>query len=412
MRVVLCLFCILILASCASTSIKKKDIKSLTKQPETFLISQEESSLIKKSDKLHTKLVEQGLIINNPELNQYIQKIGDRISPNFEAHVSLNYFIIRDASINAFAMPNGNIYLNVGLLTQLQNEEEIAFVLGHEIAHVVERHGLIKLVDRKDTVVGSHVADLFLMGTGFIYYATITELASFSRKMETSADEAAIKYLFNAGYGIEKAKVAITRLYENDYEIERGSIWNSHPDINKRNQDINIAIKNLPPVNKHLVSLDERIALAPKLLEKLTLLVVKIRLRNKQYELAESFLNKEISKNQQNGQLYYYLAETNRLKIKNLRDYAKEHAWLYDKSFNEKLVTELSDNKSLYLEIAKSSYTKAESLSPDIIKINRGRGLLAFVNNNNNEAKTYLNQYLTNQDITDRLYIQSIVKSL
>lgn len=411
MRIFIVFLFISMIFGCSTSSIQKKEIQPLTSHPENFTLSPEEKSLIKKSDKLHAKFISKGLIIQEPIINKYIRDIAARLEPSTNSHINLNFYVLRDASINAFALPNGNIYLNAGLLTQLTNEEETAFVVAHEIAHVILRHGLIGLVDRKNKVVGAHVGDLFLMGTGLIYYATLSDLASFSRKMESESDKMAIRYVINAGYSPSKAMKAIDRLHENDYEIERSSIWSTHPEGDARtikiNQEIQTYSSTPETINSPYVPREHK-PIRQKLIE----LVIKIRLRNKQYELAESFIKKEIKEGYESGTLYYYLAETNRLKIKNIRDYAKEHAWLYDVSFNDDLVSEMAKKKPVYLDAANDNYTKAEVLSPELIKVNRGRGLLAYQNNEGVVAKKYLNLYLQNNKIKDRRYIQSIIKNI
>src|SRR5262249_54460225 len=69
-------------------------------------------------------------LLDDPELNAYIQAIGHR----------LDFCMVRDPTINAFALPGGYVGVNAGLLLATDNESELAGVLAHEVSHVTQRH--------------------------------------------------------------------------------------------------------------------------------------------------------------------------------------------------------------------------------------------------------------------------------
>lgn len=130
----------LFLLGCGST-ISKRDVQSLTNRPDNFTISEEEQSLIARSNKLNHDLVQQGLIVRNKKANDYIAHMAKKIEPDFDAHIDISYYILRDASLNAFALPNGNIYFNAGLINHLASEDELALVM----AELVLRTSKLKL---------------------------------------------------------------------------------------------------------------------------------------------------------------------------------------------------------------------------------------------------------------------------
>ncbi len=82
-----------------------------------------------------------GQIIDDPEINEYLQSLGMRLSSqvNDGAH-RFTFFAVRDSGINAFALPGGFIGVNAGLVKATRSEAELAGVLAHEIAHVTQRH--------------------------------------------------------------------------------------------------------------------------------------------------------------------------------------------------------------------------------------------------------------------------------
>lgn len=398
----------LCLLGCGST-INKKDVQSLTNRPEQFVISEEEQTLIARSNKLHNDLVKQGLIVRNKAANDYIAHMATKIEPDFDAHIDISYFILRDSSLNAFALPNGNIYLNAGLINQLASEDELALVMAHEMAHVVERHGLIKLLDRKQTVVSSHVVDLIFMGTGLIYFAAISDLASFSRQMEEEADSLAIEYLAESDYDLNKGINAIEKLVLEKHGKELGSIWSSHPDISARAKAGRDKISAMNwQATEHVSSHPDYEAFRSSLTE----LVIKTRLRNKQFELAEDLAKRELETSPDNALLYYYLGEANRLKSSETRAYAKEYAWLYDEDFDDDLVEKLSEGNSGYIASSKQYFKKATELNNTLSLPYKGLGLLALYQQDVNQAKSYLQQYLSYDGIKDRRYINSLIDNL
>ena len=82
-----------------------------------------------------------GQIVEDPEINEYLQSLGMRLaSQAHEGAHRFTFFAVRDSSINAFALPGGFIGVNAGLVKATRSEAELAGVLAHEIAHVTQRH--------------------------------------------------------------------------------------------------------------------------------------------------------------------------------------------------------------------------------------------------------------------------------
>lgn len=82
-----------------------------------------------------------GGIVEDPELTEYVQSIGSRLSSHAQdGRHRFQFFVVKDSGINAFALPGGFIGVNAGLVLATANESELAGVLAHEIAHVTQRH--------------------------------------------------------------------------------------------------------------------------------------------------------------------------------------------------------------------------------------------------------------------------------
>ena len=82
-----------------------------------------------------------GQVVEDPQINEYINEIGHRIAAQTnEGDHEFTFFVVNDPRINAFALPGGYIGVHTGLIDATRNENELAGVLAHEIAHVTQRH--------------------------------------------------------------------------------------------------------------------------------------------------------------------------------------------------------------------------------------------------------------------------------
>jgi predicted Zn-dependent protease len=82
-----------------------------------------------------------GQILEDPELEEYIESLGHRLSAQaHDGDQRFDFFVVNDGAINAFALPGGFVGVNAGLILQTERESELAGVLAHEIAHVTQNH--------------------------------------------------------------------------------------------------------------------------------------------------------------------------------------------------------------------------------------------------------------------------------
>ena len=138
-RFVTCVvFTFLSCAAGAQSTIKDDDLPDIGSPAEVALSMEDEYQI--------GRMIVRGLrdsdqIVEDPEVSEYIRAVGLRLSSQAnEGNQRFNFFVVRDNSINAFALPGGFIGVNSGLMLQTENESELAGVLAHEIAHVTQRH--------------------------------------------------------------------------------------------------------------------------------------------------------------------------------------------------------------------------------------------------------------------------------
>ncbi len=150
----------------------------------------------------------------DPETTEYLNKIGYRLVSAGPANgYSYYFFAVRDPSINAFALPGGFIAIHTGLVTAAQSESELASVMGHEIAHVQQRHIARMLEGQKNNLawtLGSLLVAILAAragsGDGAAAAVVGTQAAmaqnylSFSRNAEREADRVGYSSLVRAGF--------------------------------------------------------------------------------------------------------------------------------------------------------------------------------------------------------------------
>jgi len=174
-------------------------------------------------------------------LQAYVQDIGQslaRVSDRNE--LEYDYLLVRSKVPNAFALPGGRIFLTAGLMSLMENERELAAVLGHETGHVCAKHNVKGMQRQMGTSllleVGSAVA-----GAGDTAKAAAKVVGSmvnlkYSRNDEYQADELGVRYMARAGYN-PWGMVELLTILLNLHDKEPGSLeelFQTHPVSSKR----------------------------------------------------------------------------------------------------------------------------------------------------------------------------------
>jgi len=159
---------------------------------------------------------EYGGLYNDNEVQQQAKAVGYKLIKQVDDEAKVKgisipfqfdfHVLADDQTINAFALPGGQIFITVGLLKKLKSEDQLAGVLGHEIGHVIHRHSAQQMAksDFYNGLVGAvatATSDGTGMGGGQIaqYVAQIQEM-KFGRNDELQSDEFGVQYMIKAGY--------------------------------------------------------------------------------------------------------------------------------------------------------------------------------------------------------------------
>jgi predicted Zn-dependent protease len=160
------------------------------------------------SDEMYAKMMEAGAAYDDPELQAYVDRIGQRLVANSDgAGETFTFTVIDSPDINAFATPGGYVYVNRGLLGYLDSEDELAGVLSHEIAHVTANHHGRQKSGRITNQVIATTAYI-LTGSGDLAAASSMYgqelLSGYGREHELEADGLGARYMHKAGYDAEE----------------------------------------------------------------------------------------------------------------------------------------------------------------------------------------------------------------
>lgn len=144
-------------------------------------------------------------IVQNSAVHSYINQLGRSIASRVDSRLNYTFYVVNADEVNAFAVPGGYIYVNRGLIERAETMSELAGVLGHEIGHVVERHGLEQMARMQNTQLGVNLAYILLgRQPGALEQVAVSGganvfFASHSRGDENQADEVAVQYMIQSG---------------------------------------------------------------------------------------------------------------------------------------------------------------------------------------------------------------------
>jgi predicted Zn-dependent protease len=144
-------------------------------------------------------------IVSDAEVNRFINVLGDSIARlSDERSLDWQFRVVDSREVNAFAVPGGFIYVNRGLIERADNLAQLAGVLGHEIAHVTERHSIKQMQKAQGANIGVTLGCVLLRACesqaaqAAINVAGGAVFASFSRSDEAESDAKAVEYVVRA----------------------------------------------------------------------------------------------------------------------------------------------------------------------------------------------------------------------
>ena len=368
--------------------------------------------LIVRTDNMHKEFARKGLIETDPVIVNYVQKLAAPLLAQVNSDIDIKIFIFRDPAINAFAMPNGNVYFNEGLLAGVENSAQLAFVIGHEISHVTHEHSIKQRRQTSGTLAAAHVGDVFLSGvglSGIAYLPAGLSITGYSRDAEREADFSGLDLMCGANYDATQASKALEALVQHQHTDEKmeGSIWGSHPGIGERMQLVSARAQVPHCQNPEIADQTYAQIILPKVVGN----VIEMNLQRRDYLVAETQAKAAFTRDPSQAEYAYFLGEVNRrigmdpegmaMQLSELKDGHLRNLDTHRQQIKSQRDENLSDARKYFL--------KAIELNKNYANSYKGIGLLSNDEGNRNDAKLYLQQYLA---MTENPYQKSYINNL
>ena len=332
-----------------------------------------------------------GFLYHEPQLETYLDRIVKKlqvhsIAPDFDIQVK----VLRDPHLNAFAYPNGIIYIHSGILARVENEAQLAALLSHEMTHCTHRHSLRVIRSIKDRPAGIAAVQNALARISAVQAvarllgaAGLTAAVSgYSRSLETEADLVGLDLMAKADYDSYQALKLFKHL---KLEIEAEGIdepyfFGTHPNVqqrivNARNWlDENFDDRQLAVINTAEFKAG---------IQGVLLINARLDLRRGRYDLAQKTIARYLRIKPDDARAYYLLGE-----ILRQRD-------------------DQDDVRS-----AASYFEKAIFLDPNYSDPHKALGLIYYKDGERRLAKRFFEAcLLLSPNAPDKAYIQGYLKN-
>lgn len=244
------IFAMLLLAACSGKT------PYTNRSQMIFVSSSEEMALGEKSYK---EALSEAKVVHNTKDTQRVKNIGQKIAqvaarPDFKWEFNL----VEDNQANAFCLPGGKVVVYTGILKYAKNDDQLATVISHEIAHALARHGAERMSQGMIQQGVGMVGNVVLGATAPQYQNAFNQvyglgsnlgvMLPYGRLQEIEADEIGILLMYKAGYNLNEA----VKFWENMSEGKSGGsdFFSTHPSSNTRVSDIQKVIHKIESQKK------------------------------------------------------------------------------------------------------------------------------------------------------------------
>jgi predicted Zn-dependent protease len=189
---------------------------------------------IRKGDKVEGRLK----LFNVKEVQEYVTNLGMNLLPpaaDVTARaLEFRFYVVEDPSINAAALPDGTLLINTGLLGAVENESQLAFVLSHEIAHVLQAHHWREANDTRSKrvllVIAAVAASGFIGDVGLFLgeLGMAAVVNGYSRRVENQADRLGLQNVIDHGYDPRAAVTFFQTMVEHYGQRSTSALWSNH----------------------------------------------------------------------------------------------------------------------------------------------------------------------------------------
>lgn len=193
---------------------------------------------------------------DNDPVTQYVRRLGTNLAAKAPGYKwPYSFHVVNQKEINAFALPGGSIYVNLGTIQAADNEAQLAGVMSHEVAHVVQRHATRAYTKQQPYALGAGILGAILgsrggtlagLGQLAIQFGVGSYFLKNTREAEREADLVGTDVMYDAGYDPKQMAVFFEKL-----QAQGGArgpeFLQSHPNPGNRAAAVSGELKTLPP---------------------------------------------------------------------------------------------------------------------------------------------------------------------
>ncbi|MGE5892614.1 MAG: M48 family metalloprotease [bacterium] len=375
------LILLLILTGCATTRLQPvgKDVKFEEDEKRLWTRAEEEQDVLDNG----------GLLYKDQALEAYINEVARKLqSKQVYSVIPFRVKVILNPYLNAFAYPNGAVYVHTGILARMDNEAQLATLLAHEMTHATHRHGVssFRSVKNKTAFLASMqgtvgvVPVLGDLATQLGAIGTMASVSGHSRDQETESDIVGLRLMTNAGYDPREAPKLFIHLKNElaEEKMKEPFFFGTHPRIKERIENYEGLLKTEYAGKKGALNRDIFI----KKTQAMILDNAQLDLKGGRFSVAQRGIEKYLSIKPNDAKAYYLLGETMRQR------------------------GEKGD-----LEKAKEYYQKAVASNASYAASYKGMALVSMKKSERGQAKKYFESYLSlSPNASDRAYIEEYIK--
>jgi len=350
------------------------------------VMDEEEKRLWLRAEDEEKKIDTSGMIYRNPDIDAYLNAVLRKLVPSDRLKtVPIRASIIRDRSYNAFAFPNGRIYVHSGILAAMENEAQLATLLGHESVHALNRHMLSEIRDAKGKIAVSAVLGA-VSGNVLLPFGNLGALAAikgYSRDMESEADSEGLRMQVRAGYDPAEAPKIFLILQKEAASEKRSEAYffASHPKLQARIDNYEALLKTDYADRRGGITNPEGFlrTVGPLLLDN-----AEMDMKSGRHEVARGSIARYITGNGETARAVFLLGETYR-----------------------------QSGQKADVPKAEEYYLRAITLDPAYPDPHRVIGTLAYKRKERGQAQKSLERYLElAPNAPDRGYIKEMLNNL
>ncbi len=197
-------------------------------------------------------------LVPSEEAQAYIRRIGESLIPYYQRSLAdddpnkipFKFFLVKGKQFNAFSLPNGVIVVFSPIFELLENEAQLASVLGHEIAHAIQEHLRRQRDHRRGELIAIRIGAIAAAAMGVNVVPDVLDMTAnairngYSRKLENQADRIGLEYMVAAGYDPREAPRVWKLMAENNSVLISQLFWGRHDNHTLRRSYLMAELRN------------------------------------------------------------------------------------------------------------------------------------------------------------------------